>query len=82
MCPATEGDEGDRTRIGGHGQEATKMEVQGMGFTLGRSRIRTTTPPNKARAIFRARKALEEFVYDATRHRGESHPGYSCVSTP
>ena len=58
------------------------MEVQGMGFTLGRSRIRTTTPPNKARAIFRARKALEKIVNDATRRRGVLHPGFSCMSTP
>ena len=46
------------------------MKAQGLGFTLGRSRIHTTTQPNKARAIFRARKALEEIVYDTVALEG------------
>ena len=46
------------------------MNPQGLGFALGRSRIHTTTRPNKARAIFRARKALEEIVYDTVALEG------------
>ncbi len=46
------------------------MNAQGLGFTLGRSRIHTTTRPDKARAIFRARKALEEIVYDTVALEG------------
>lgn len=41
-----------------------------LGFTLGRSRIHTTTQPDKARAIFRARKVLEEIVYDTVALEG------------
>ena len=46
------------------------MNARGLGFTLGRSRIHTTTQPDKARAIFRARKALEEIVYDTVALEG------------
>ena len=50
--------------------ETTPMEPQALGFSLGRSRIHTTTQPDKARAIFRARKALEEIVYDTVALEG------------
>ena len=46
------------------------MKTQGLGFALGRRRIHTTTKPDKARAIFRARKALEEIVYDTVALEG------------
>jgi len=46
------------------------MKAPGLGFALGHQRIHTTTPPNKARAIFRARKALEEIVYDTVALEG------------
>lgn len=46
------------------------MNAPGLGFTLGRSRIHTTTQPDKARAIFRARKVLEEIVYDTVALEG------------
>ena len=46
------------------------MKRQGLGFALGQGRIRTTTQPDKARAIFRARKALEEIVYDTVALEG------------
>ena len=36
----------------------------GLGFALPDFRIETTTPPNTRRACFRARKVLEEIVYD------------------
>ena len=50
--------------------ETTTMTTPSTGFALGRSRIHTTTQPNKARAIFRARKALEEVVYDTVALEG------------
>ena len=46
------------------------MKSQELGFALGRRRVRTTTQPNKARAVFRARKALEEIVYDTVALEG------------
>ena len=46
------------------------MKRQGPSFALGRVRIHTTTQPDKARAIFRARKALEEIVYDTVALEG------------
>ena len=46
------------------------MTARRLGFTLGRGRIHTTTQPNKARAIFRARKVLEEIVYDTVALEG------------
>ena len=48
----------------------TKMKPHGLGFALGRGRIHTATQPNKARAIFRARKVLEEIVYDTVALEG------------
>ena len=50
--------------------ETTTMTPQALGFALGRRRIHTTTQPNKARAIFRARKILEEVVYDTVALEG------------
>ena len=50
--------------------ETTTMTPQALGFALGRSRIHTTTQPNKARAIFSSRKALEEVVYDTVALEG------------
>ena len=46
------------------------MASQRLGFKLGRHEIATTTRPDKARAIFRARKALEEIVYDTVALEG------------
>ena len=50
--------------------ETTTMSLQALGFALGRSRIHTTTQPNKSRAIFRARKVLEEVVFDTVALEG------------
>ena len=44
--------------------------MEGLGFDLGPARIHTATPPDRARAIFRARKALEEVVYDTVALEG------------
>ena len=44
--------------------------MKGLGFDLGPTRIHTTTPPDRPRAIFRARKALEEVVYDTVALEG------------
>ena len=46
------------------------MTPQALGFALGQSQIHTTTQRNKARAIFRARKVLEEIVYDTVALEG------------
>ena len=46
------------------------MKVPRLGFALGHQRIQTTTPPSKAGAIFRARKVLEEIVYDTVALEG------------
>ena len=50
--------------------EKGQRETPGLGFALGPGRFRSNTQPNKARAIFRARKALEEIVYDTVALEG------------
>ena len=50
--------------------EKGQRETPGLGFVLGPGRFRSNTQPNKARAIFRARKALEEIVYDTVALEG------------
>ena len=44
--------------------------MEGLGFDLGAASIHTTTLPDRARAVFRARKALEEVVYDTVALEG------------
>ena len=58
------------TQYDGRRHGRTTMKPPGLGFALGRRRIHTTTQPNKERAIFRARKALEEIVYDTVALEG------------
>lgn len=57
----------DESRLETAGGNGT---MEGLGFDLGPARIHTTTPPDRARAIFRARKALEEVVYDTVALEG------------
>ena len=46
------------------------MAHQTPGFSPGQGRIGTTTPPGKPRAIFNARKILDEIVYNTTALEG------------
>lgn len=44
--------------------------MEGLGFDLGTAQVRTATRPDRARAIFRARKALDEVVFDTVALEG------------
>jgi hypothetical protein len=46
------------------GRKRTMETAAGLGFRLPDFTIETATPPNRQRACFRARKVLEEIVYD------------------
>lgn len=44
--------------------------MEGLGFDLGTAQVRTATRPDRVRAIFRARKALDEVVFDTVALEG------------